>query len=175
MVWGRPGPAVESNRVTVSRLRVVVGLASVAAAGAVLVDLVGLGPSWAVVATAALGAGATFVVARASARVALTAVIVIGVGGMAWVESVNEARFGTLSLTGTPPLVRWCGTTYRPDGMAATAPGRSGPAASTEILRTPSGHDVYAPSSPGPRPCTAGGALYIEAGPGHWLVYGPAH
>jgi hypothetical protein len=155
----------------VSATRAALGLAAVAALTAALVTLAGLGPTWPVVAVAAIGAGASVAAARASARVAVVAVVLVGVSGLAWIETVNEVQYGTMSLTGAPPLIRWCGTTYRPDGMSATAPGTP---ASSKILRTPSGHDVYGVEPHGRQPCAAGGVVFVESGAGRYLVYGPS-
>ena len=158
-----------------SASRAALGLAAVAGLSAILVMVVGLGPTWPVVATAAVGAGVAATVARASSRVALAVVLVVGLSGLAWIELVNEVQYGTASLSGTPPLIRWCGATYKPDGMSATAPGAPGAPPYTRILRTPAGHDVYGVAPQGRQPCSAGGALFVQTGPGHYLVYGPAH
>ena len=177
MVWGRPGPATESathHQISPSRLRAVFGLLAVATVTAGLEAVVGLGPTWPVVAAAALGTGAVFALARVSVRVVVAAVVLVAAGGLAWIEAVNLAQYGTLSLSGPPPLVRWCGTTYRPDGIAATAPGPEATPPYAQVLRTPSGHDVYGVAPTVSHPCPAGGALFMEDHPGRWLVYGPA-
>lgn len=176
MVWGRPGPAgnaADTAEHAVSAGRAALGLAVVAALTGALVVVAGLGPTWPVVVAAALGAGAAVIVARASGRVAMVAVVLVGVSGLAWIEVVNEVQYGTVALTGTPPLVRWCGATYKPDGMSATRPGAAGTPAYSKVLRTPSGHDVYGVAPRGRRPCAAG-ALFVQSGPGRYLVYGPA-
>ncbi|HUI04137.1 MAG TPA: hypothetical protein VLZ77_11390 [Acidimicrobiales bacterium] len=177
MVWGRPGPPRETADTAagaVRAARAALGLAGAAALTLALVVVVGLGPTWPVVAAAALGTAAAAAMARAPGRAVVAAAVLVGLAGLAWIELVDEVQYGTLALSGAPPLVRWCGTTYRPDGMSATRPGATGLPAYSEVLRTPSGHDVYGVAPRAGRPCAAGGVLFVQAGPGRYLVYGPS-
>jgi len=159
--------------VPVSRTRVLAGLALVAVVSWVLVAAAGLGPSWEVALVAGLGSAGAVRFARGTRRVAAITFVVVAVAGFGWIEMVNTVQYGTLSLSGAPPLVRWCGATYKPDGVitASTSTG-AGPSYS-KILRTPSGDDVFGVALRGRGSCGTSGPLFVGVGPGRYAAYDP--
>ncbi len=86
--------------------------------------------------------------------------------GLGWIELVNKAQYGTLALTGAPPLVRWCGNTYQPSGVITAAASTGDGPTYSQILRTPSGYDVFGVALHGQRSCGATSPLFVEARPG---------
>jgi hypothetical protein len=148
-------------------------LALVGVATWTLASTAGLGPSWAVVLVAALGTAGAVRFAGVARRMAAVTLLVVAVTGLSWIEMVNQVQYGTLSLTGPPPLVRWCGTTYRPSGViTATASTGTGPRYS-KILRTPSGSDVFGVALRGRGRCVAIGPLFVGVGDGRYAAYDP--
>ena len=103
----------------------------------------GLGPSAVVVAVAALGRAAAVRYGHAVRRVTLITFVIVAVTGLGWIELINTAQYGTLALTGAPPLVRWCGATYKPSGVVTSELSTGPGAVHSTILRTPSGYDVF--------------------------------
>jgi hypothetical protein len=176
-MWGKAAPSAPAGGpaqdapAPVSRARVVAALAVVGGVTWILVAVAGLGPSWKAVATAALGSAVAVRVAGAAHRVAVVTVLVVGVSGLGWIELINKAQYGTLALTGAPPLVRWCGTTFRPSGVIATAPSTGGGSAYSKILRTPSGYDVYGVALLRSRACGTSGPLFVHVGEGRYAAY----
>ena len=100
--------------------------------------------------------------------------LVVGCAGLVGIEGVNEAQYGTLSLSGPPALVWWCGDTYRPSGaVTGTLAEGDGPPFS-QILTTPAAYSVYAVSSGGPRvSCGATGPVLVQIGSHRYEVYNP--
>jgi hypothetical protein len=93
--------------------------------------------------------------------------------GIGWIETLDKVQYGTLALTGPPPLVRWCGTTYRPSGVITAEPSTgAGPRYST-ILRTPSGYDVFGVALGARRSCGDDGPLFVGEGAGRFAAYDP--
>ncbi len=157
----------------VSPTRVLAGLGLVAASAWVLESPVGLGPGLEVVLAAALGSAAAVRFGRAARRVALITLLVIALTGVGWIELINKAQYGTLALTGAPPLVRWCGTTYKPSGViTSTLSSGSGPTYS-KILKTPSGYDVFGVALRRQRSCGPSGPLLVGVGTARFAAYDP--
>jgi hypothetical protein len=155
----------------VSRGRALAGLGVV---GLVTVTLESsLGPSWGVVLVAGLGSGGAVLCARAGRRFAVVTLLVVSLTGLGWIELVNKVQYGTLALTGAPPLVRWCGTTYRPNGVVTSTLAAGGGATYSKILRTPSGYDVFGLALRGRRSCGAAGTLFVGVGPARYAAYDP--
>ena len=155
----------------VSWSRAAAGLAGVGALTVVLVVGAGLGPSWTVALVAATGAGAAVRVARARTRVAVGALLLVAAAGLGWIELVNKVQYGTLALSGPPPLVRWCGAVYRTSGISATAPEVGGEPAYRPILRTPSGAVVFGVGLGPKRACGATLPLFVGVGPARYVLY----
>ena len=177
MVWGRPAPPTSPDGgppaapPPVSPVRALVGLT---AAGVLVLGLVAwghLGPTWPVVAAAAAAVGAAVRLARAARRTALGAAALVAVAGIGWIELVDTVQYGTLSLSGPPALVRWCGTTYRTSGLTTTMPAVEGGPAYAPVLRTPSGEDVYGASAPRGERCGTSLPLFVAVGPARYLLY----
>jgi hypothetical protein len=158
---------------SVSPTRIVVTLGLVGALTWALASGVGLGPSFVVVLVAALGSGVAVRYGRGARRAAVITLLVVAVTGIGWIEVLNKVQYGTLALTGAPPLVRWCGTTFRPSGVIAARPSAgAGPGYST-ILRTPSGYDVFGVTPGAARSCGASGPLFVRVGEGRFAAYDP--
>jgi hypothetical protein len=179
VVWGKPlpeAPAGKGARATpdpVSPLRVLAAVAVVGLVVWLLVSAAGLGPSWGVVLVAAVGTAAAVRLARASRRVAAITLVAVALTGLGWIELVNTVQYGTLALTGAPPLVRWCGATYRPSGVITAAPSTGVGPRYTKILRTPSGHDVFGVTLQGHHSCGRTGAVFVSVGHGRFAAYDP--
>ncbi len=179
MVWGKPvpsapaaeGPLAPAAPVSPSRL-----LAALGVVGAVTWAVesgAGLGPNLVVVLVAALGASGAVRYGRGVRRVALSTLLVVALAGVGWIELVNKVQYGTLALTGAPPLVRWCGTTYRPSGVVTAAPSTgAGPRYST-ILRSPSGYEVFGVALGRERSCGRSGPLFVALGGARYAAYDP--
>jgi hypothetical protein len=105
---------------------------------------------------------------RGLAVVTLLAVALIGIG---WIEAVNKAQYGTLALRGAPPLVRWCGATYRPSGVVSSEPSTGAGPRDTRILRSPSGYAVFGVAPGAGRSCGTSGALFVDLGQSHYAAY----
>jgi hypothetical protein len=131
----------------------------------------GLGPSWKVVVVAAIGSAVAVRYARVTRRVAVVTLLVVAMTGLGWIELINEVQYGTLALTGAPPQVHWCGTTYVPNGVVAATPSTGAGPAYSEILRTPSGDAVFGVALRGRRSCGASGPLFVGVGPGRYAAY----
>jgi hypothetical protein len=179
VVWGKPlpeAPAGKGNGATtapVSPLRVLAAAALVGVVIWLLVSVAGLGPSWGVVLLAAAGTAAGVRLAHAARRVVVVTLVVVAMTGLGWIELVNVVQYGTLALTGPPPLVRWCGATYRPSGVVTAAPSTGIGPRYTKILRTPSGHDVFGVTLQGHHACGRPGAVFVSVGPGRFAAYDP--
>jgi hypothetical protein len=168
--------ARESARSTptpVSRLRILTGLAIVGGLVWTLVWVAGLGPSWRVVLVAALGSAGAVRFAHGARRVAVVTLLVVGLTGLGWIELINKVQYGTLALTGAPPLVRWCGTTYHRSGVVTVAPSTGVGPADSKILRTPSGYDVFGEALHGHHSCGSSGDLFVDVGHRLFAVYDP--
>ena len=129
VVWGQALPGTPTGewsspalRPPASGARVLAALAVVGIATWALVAVAGLGPNLVVVVLAAFGSGAAILFGRGARRLAVATLLVMALTGVGWIELVNEVQYGTLALTGAPPLVRWCGTTYRPSGVVSADP-----------------------------------------------------
>ena len=138
-----------------------------------LVSAAGLGPSWGVVLIAAVGTAAAVRFAHAGRRVAAVALVVVAMTGLGWIVLINTVQYGTLALTGAPPLVRWCGVTYRPDGIKTATPSSGVGLPYTKILRTPSGHDVFGVTLHGHHSCGRTGPVFVSVGHGRFAAYDP--
>ena len=132
-----------------------------------------LGPRWGVVLVAALGSGGAVLFARAGRRFAVVTVLVVSLTGLGWIELINKVQYGTLALTGAPPLIRWCGNTYQPNGVVTSTLSVGGGSTYSKILRTPSGYDVFGLALHGRRSCGAAGPLFVGVGPGRYATYDP--
>jgi len=180
VVWGKPlsvAPAAEpvpgASPAPVSPARVLTALTVVAVATWTLESVMGLGPSLMVVLVAAFGAAAAVRFGHAVGRVALITLLVVTVSGLGWIELINEAQYGTVALTGAPPLVRWCGATYVPSGVV-TSDLSTGPGPRySKILRTPSGYDVFGVALAPHRSCGRSGALLVRVGTARYAAYDP--
>jgi hypothetical protein len=136
-------------------------------------SVVGFGPDLVVVLVAALGSGVAVHYGRGARRAAVITLLVVGLTGIGWIEVLNKVQYGTLALTGAPPLVRWCGITFRPSGVVSADPSTgAGPKYST-ILRTPSGYDVLGVAPGAARSCGASGPLFVRVGQGRFATYDP--
>jgi len=178
VVWGKPLPDTPTRdrpapAGPVSRIRVLAALALVGALSWTLEAAAGLGPSWEVVLVAAAGSAAAVRFARGARRVAAIALLVVAVAGLGWIEVINAVQYGTLSLSGAPPLVRWCGTTYKPDGVIAATASNGAGSRYSKILRTPSGDDVFGVALPGHGSCGSTGPLFVDVGRGRYAAYDP--
>jgi hypothetical protein len=183
VVWGRslPGtPAVErappDPPPEVSPARILAGLALVGVVTWVLASPLGLGPRLEVVLVAAFGAAGTIRFGRGAGRVAVITLLVVALTGLGWIELINKAQYGTLSLTGPPPLVRWCGTTYQPSGVVTAQPSAGAGPKYSEILQTPSGYDVFAVALGAQRSCGSSattGPLFVAIGTSRYAAYDP--
>ena len=183
MVWGKslPGtPAVErappDPPPEVSPARILAGLVLVGALTWTLASLAGLGPSLDVVLVAALGSAGAVRFGRGAGRVALVTLLVVALTGLGWIELINKAQYGTLALTGAPPLVRWCGTTYRPSGVVTVEPSAGTGPTYTKILQTPSGYGVFAVALGAHRSCGTSattGPLFVSIGKARYAAYDP--
>ena len=179
MVWGKPLPeasARESARsapTPVSRVRVLAALAIVGVLVWTLVSVAGLGPSWDVVLVAALGSAGAVRFAHGARRVAVVTLLVVAMTGLGWIELINKVQYGTLALSGAPPLVRWCGTTYHRSRVVTVAPSTGVGSAYSKILRTPSGHDVFGQAIDGHHSCGTSSALFVDIGHRLFAVYDP--
>jgi hypothetical protein len=138
-----------------------------------LVSVAGLGPSWDVVLVAALGSAGVVRFAHAARRVAVVTLLVVAMTGLGWIELINKVQYGTLALTGAPPLVRWCGTTYHRSGVVTVAPSTGAGSAYSKILRTPSGDDVFGEALHGHHSCGTSGALFVDVGHKLFAAYDP--
>jgi hypothetical protein len=157
----------------VSRVRVLAALAVLALLIWTLVSVAGLGPSWDVVLVAAVGSAAAVRFAHVARRVAVVTLLVVGMTGLGWIELINKVQYGTLALTGAPPLVRWCGTTYHRSGVVTLSPSTGVGPAYSKILRTPSGDDVFGEALRGHHSCGTSGDLFVGVGHRLFAVYDP--
>lgn len=180
MVWGKPlsvapagQPAPADPVPQVAPARVIVSLALVGVATWALESVAGLGPSLVVVLVAAFGSAAAVRYGGVVRRVAIVSLLVIALTGLGWIELVNKVQYGTLALTGAPPLVRWCGTTYRPSGVVTADPSAGAGPRYSEILRTPSGYDVFGVALGHKRSCGTSGPLFVGVGSARYAAYDP--
>ena len=178
MVWGKPLADTPTGKLTslarpapVSPLLALAALAPVGALTWALVAVAGLGPSLAVVLVAAFGSAGAVLFARGTLRFAVVTLLVISMTGVGWIELVNKAQYGTLALTGAPPLVRWCGNTYQPSGVITAAASTGAGPTYSQILRTPAGYDVFGVALHGQRSCGMTGPLFVELGKARYAEY----
>jgi hypothetical protein len=157
----------------VSPTRVLGGVTVVAVVAWALESAAGLGPSVLVVVVAAVGGAAAVRYGRARRRVALITFVVLAVTGLGWIELLNTAQYGTLALTGPPPLVRWCGTTFEPTGVITSALSRGPGPTYSEILRTPSGYEVFGIALAPQRACGSSGPLFVRVAAARYAAYDP--
>jgi hypothetical protein len=160
----------------VSPARILAGLVLVGAFTWILASPVGLGPSLDVVLVAALGAAGAIRFGRGAIRVALITLLVVALTGLGWIELINKAQYGTLSLTGAPPLVRWCGTTYKASGIVTAEPSAGAGPKYSKILQTPSGYDVFGVALIAHRSCGTSatiGPLFVAIGTARYAAYDP--
>ena len=157
----------------VSPSRVLLALGLVAIVTWVLESPVGLGPGLEVVLVAALGSAVAVRYGHAARRVALITLVVVALGGTGWIELINKAQYGTLALTGAPPLVRWCGTTFKPNGViTSNLSSGTGPRYS-KILKTPSGYDVFGVALARHRSCGTSGPIFVGLRAARYAAYDP--
>jgi hypothetical protein len=179
VVWGRAvaGMPTRESRdpapFPVSPTRILVALGVVGAATWALASAAGLGPSLVVVLVAALGSGVAVRYGRGARRAAVITLVVVAVTGIGWIEGLNKVQYGTLALTGAPPLVRWCGTTFRPSGVVTAGPSSGAGLRYSTILRTPSGYDVFGVDPGTDRSCGASGPVFVRVGQGRFAAYDP--
>jgi hypothetical protein len=178
VVWGKslPAPAEEafpSTHPLVVPSRVLVALAGVGALTWTLESVLGLGPSLLVVLVAAFGSAGAVRYGHGVRRVAVITLLVVALTGLGWIELINKVQYGTLALTGAPPIVRWCGTTYRPGGVIAASPSAGAGPAYSKILRSPSGYDVFGVALRQRRSCGAGAPLLVKVGTTRYAAYDP--
>ncbi len=184
MVWGKPlpGSAAEDQAppgpAPVSPTRIAAAAALVGVLVWALASVMGLGPNLDVVLVAAFGAAGAVRYGRGRRRLAVVTLLALAVAvvGIGWIEAVNKAQYGTLALRGAPPLVRWCGATYRPSGVISSEPSTGSGPTETPILRSPSGYAVFGVAPGAGRACAANGALFVNLGSSHYAAYdaGPA-
>lgn len=139
---------------------------------AALVTVMRLGGSWPVICTAAAGIGMTYWLRGASVRRAMTAFLVVGLAGLFIIEAVNVFQYGTMSLTGPPTTIRWCGDSYRPSGSVTHGLGNGDGPPFAQLLTTPAAYSVYGTYRPG-FSCGATGPLLVELHPRVYAVYNP--
>lgn len=181
MVWGKALPGTPGRETTsatpqarASPGRALIALGLVGALTWTLTSAIGLGPSWEVAVVAALGVAGAVRFARASRRVAVVTMAVIAIAGLGWIEMINEVQYGTMSLSGAPPLVRWCGITYKPTGVVAAAPSTGAGPSYSRILRTPSGYDVFGVALQQHHSCASTtGPLFVGVGTARFDAYDP--
>ncbi len=180
VVWGKPlsvAPAAEPSpgvgAALVSPTRVLGALSVVDVTSWALESAADLGPSVVVVAVAALGSAAAVHYGHAVRRVTLITFFVMAVTGLGWIELINTAQYGTLALTGAPPLVRWCGATYKPSGVVTSELSTGRGSTYSTILRTPSGYDVFGVALAGHHSCATSGPLFVGVARGRYAVYDP--
>ncbi len=180
MVWGKPLPgsaakdqASPPGPAAVSPARIVAAAVLVGALTWALASVVGLGPNLDVVLVAALGSAGAVRYGRGRRTLAVVTLLVVALIGIGWIEAVNKAQYGTLALRGAPPLVRWCGATYRPDGVVTSEPSTGTGPRETRILRSPSGYAVFGVAPGAGRSCGASGALFVDLGASRYAAYGP--
>jgi hypothetical protein len=176
MAWGRlvqkatPGPPSPATP-RPAPLLAAGALLAVAGIVALLVDPAGWGPTWPVVLVGAVGAAISVRIAHLPRRTALMTMVAVALAGMGWIELVNIAQYGTLSLSGPPPLIRWCGATYQKSAVVVSTPPPADGARDTMILRTPSGYDVFGVAPPRTAACGAQSTLSVEVGTARFIVY----
>ncbi len=180
MVWGKPLPSAPAGEPETapppgwaSPTRLLVALGAVAALTWVLESPVGLGPGLDVVLVAALGSAVAVRYGRAARRVALITLVVIALTGVGWIELINKAQYGTLALTGAPPLVRWCGTTFKPSGVITSSLSTGAGPRYSQILKTPSGYDVFGVALAPQRSCGTSGPIFIGLRHARYAAYDP--
>ena len=178
MVWGKPlldaavGESGAAEPLTaVSPTRILGALAVVGAATWALESVVGLGPILGVVLVASFGCAAAVRYGHAAGRVAIVTLLVFAASGLGWIELVNKVQYGTLALTGAPPLVRWCGTTYAPSGVVTSDLSTGAGSTYSKILRTPSGYDVFGVALATHHSCGVSGPLFVGVGPSRYAAY----
>jgi len=178
VVWGKPLPAPADEALgdghpLVVPSRVLVALAGVGTVTWTLESVMGLGPSLLVVLVAAIGSAGAVRYGHGARRVAVITLLVVSLTGLSWIELVNKVQYGTLALTGAPPIVRWCGTTYRPGGVVTAGPSAGAGPGYSKILRSPSGYDVFGVALRHRRSCGASGPLFVKVGTTRYVAYDP--
>jgi hypothetical protein len=180
VVWGKPLPVTPAGEsapgalpAPVSPTRILGGLTVVAAVTWALESAAGLGPGVLVVVVAAVGGAVAVHYGRAGRRLALITLLVLAVTGLGWIELINTAQYGTLALTGPPPLVRWCGTTFEPSGVVTTGLSTGPGPTYSEILRTPSGYAVFGIALAAQRACGNTGPLFVGVARARYAAYDP--
>jgi len=157
-------------------VRLLIGLATTVLLSIVLVVFARLGASWPVVVVGAVGTGLALRLTRLSRRRALALLLVVGSVGLVGIEVINDAQYGTLSLSGPPANVTWCGDTYWPSGAVTHGLG-SGAGDGTplvQILTTPAAYSVYGTyAGQAGESCGATGPLLVQVGPGEYKIYNP--
>jgi hypothetical protein len=126
------------------------------------------------VAVAAAGTATAVLLAHGSRACALTALLVVGGSGLLGIEIVNEVQYGTLSLTGPPAKVWWCGDTYQPSAAASHGLGGGDGPPFVQVLTTPAAYSVYAMDNRASgASCGATGPLLVQIGQGEYTIYNP--
>ena len=157
-----------------SQARLVIGLIATAVLCAALIVFPRLGASWPVVVVAAVGTIMTFWPAHVSGARALALGLIVGCVGLVGIEIVNEAQYGTLSLSGPPAKVWWCGDTYSPSGSFTTGLGDEDGPPYVQLLTTPADYSVYGTFNGQPGiSCGATGPLLVQVGSGKYKIYNP--
>jgi hypothetical protein len=109
-----------------------------------------------------------------SRRSALALLLVVTCAGLLGIEVVNEAQYGTLSLSGPPTKIWWCGDTYRPSGAVTHGLGNGDSPPFVQMLTTPAAYSVYGTYNGQPgESCGATGPLLVQVGPKEYKIYNP--
>ncbi len=152
--------------------RLLAGLGATALVCLGLVVLARLGASWPVVVVAVVGTGLSLWLGNTSRLRALSLVVVVAAAGLLGLEGVNAAQYGTLSLSGPPAHVWWCGDTYSASGAVTGGLAQGDGPPFSQILTTPAAYSVYAGYRAGTT-CGATGPLLVQIGPGRYEIYNP--
>jgi len=133
-----------------------------------------LGASWPLVVVAGVGTGLALGFAHFSPLRALALGLLIGCVGLLGIEIINMAQYGTLSLSGPPAKVWWCGDTYSPSGSFTAGLGDEDGPPYVQLLTTPADYSVYSTFNGQPgESCGATGPLLVQVGPREYKIYNP--
>ena len=157
-----------------NRLWLAVGLALTVIGAIMLATVFRFGASWPVVGAVTVGTTVSAFVGGATYRGAIVFTLVVTLVGLAWIETIDVVQYGTLSLVGTPPMVTWCGNTYRPNGSTVGALSRDDGPPWVQMLTTPSGFAVFGTyTGQVGQSCGATGPLYVQTWSGVYATYNP--
>lgn len=157
-----------------SQVRLVFGLIITVLICIALMVFPRLGASWPVVVVAAVGTAIALRLAHLSKLRALVLGVVVGGVGLLGIEIINVAQYGTLSLSGPPAKVWWCGDTYTPSGAITSGLGNGDGPPDVQMLTTPAAYSVYGTYNGHPgESCGATGPLLVQVGPREYKIYNP--